>query len=194
MSSLIGWILLVAGAIVAAAVVVLKKIPRGPAIPEGLLAGKPLPTFSAIDEAGNAVESSSLIGQPAVILFVRGNWCPFCTKQVEKLTENYKAITKTGAKLIFVTPKPLETTRRVAEFFKVEFDFWMDESLAVSRDFGLVQSHGVPAEYKEEYGEDTVWPTAVITDKDGVIRYSKLARYIFDRPDPALLLKELQKL
>lgn len=191
---MLGWILLVAGVIVAIAVIAVKKIPRGPVIPDVLKAGNPLPDFSAVDENGHPVSTSALKGAPAVILFVRGNWCPFCTKQVEKLTENYREIVATGAKLILVTPKPAETTKRVAAFFEVDFDFWLDEGLKVSNELGLVMPHGVPKEHRKEYGEDTIWPAAVVTDSDGVIRYSKLARYLFDRPDPALLLKQLREL
>jgi len=171
-----------------------KKMPVGPRIPEALEQGKLLPEFSAKDEAGNTVRSSDLRGKPAVLMFVRGNWCPFCTRQVAGLTTRYKEIIGLGASLIFVTPKPLETTRRVADFFKVEFEFWLDASVEAAESLGLIFPGGVPADHAEEYGEDTVWPTAIIVDKDGIIRYSKLARFIFDRPNPDVLLKELQKI
>ena len=128
------------------------------------------------------------------MLFVRGNWCPFCTKQVEGLTRNYKDIVDLGAKLIFVTPKPLETTRRVAEFFEVEFDFWLDDELNAAKQLGLVMTAGVPDGSQKEYGSDTVWPTALVIDASGIIRYSKLSRLVIDRPDPKLLLTELRKL
>ena len=54
----------------------------------------------------------------------------FCSKQVKNLTGYYKDIVDLGAKLIVITPKPLETTRRVAQFFEVEFDFWLDDAFA----------------------------------------------------------------
>ncbi len=98
------------------------KMKRGPSIPAVLRPGQSLPDFVAADEQGNPVRSTQLIGSPTVMLFVRGNWCPFCTSQVADLTGHYKDIVDLGAKLIFVSPKPLETTRRVAEFFEVEFD------------------------------------------------------------------------
>ena len=107
-------------------------------VPESLRRGQPLPEFSATDEQGNAVNSGQLRGTAVVMIFVRGNWCPFCSKQVKNLTGYYKDINDLGAKLIFVTPKPLETTRRVAEFFEVEFDFWLDESLEATRALGLL--------------------------------------------------------
>ncbi len=166
----------------------------GPRIPAALRDGRSLPDFPAADEQGNPIRSLQVVGSPTVMLFVRGNWCPFCTRQVEDLTANYKDIVDLGAKLIIVTPKPLETTRRVAEFFEVEFDFWMDDDLNAAKQLGLVMTAGVPDDNQKEYGPDTVWPTALVIDAAGIIRYSKLSRLLIDRPDPKVLLAELRKL
>lgn len=167
---------------------------RGKAIPDALRPGQSLPLFTVSDEEGNPISSADLAGKPAVLLFVRGSWCPFCSKQVAGLTKNYKAITDSGARLIFVTPKPLETTRRVADFFEVEFEFWLDESLGVARQLGLVQSNGVPKDFRGEYGEDTMWPTSLVVDANGIIRLTELSRFIADRPNPEKLLAAVNKL
>jgi len=162
-------------------------------VPPQLKPGCPLPDFHATDEQGDPVRSTALHGSPTVILFVRGNWCPFCSSQVKNLTQYYKDIIDLGAKLVLMTPKPLETTRRVAQFFEVEFDFWLDDSLAVTEQLGLLQKAGVPSDYDKEYGSDTVWPTALVVDAAGIIRYTELSKRIADRPDPELLLRELKK-
>ncbi len=161
--------------------------------PDVLRPGLPLPDFAATDEQGQARRSTDLHGAPAVILFVRGNWCPFCSAQVKDLTAVYKDIVDLGARLILLTPRPLETTRRVASFFDVDFEFWLDDSLAVARRLGLLQESGVPEDYDREYGRDTVWPTALVIDASGVIRYTELSKHISDRPDPEVLLREVRK-
>jgi len=163
------------------------------ATPPQLKPGSPLPDFRAIDEQGDPVRSVELHGSPTVILFVRGNWCPFCSRQVSNLTQYYRDIIDLGAKLILITPKPLETTRRVAEFFKVEFDFWLDDELTVTRQLGLLQEGGVPKSYGKEYGRDTTWPTALVVDAAGIIAYTELSKHISDRPDPKTLLREVKK-
>jgi len=162
-------------------------------VPAQLKPGSRLPDFAALDEGGNSVRSTALHGSPTVILFVRGNWCPFCSSQVKNLTAHYKNITDLGARLVLLTPKPLETTRRVAEFFEVEFEFWLDDSLRVTEQLGLLQKSGVPISYDREYGRDTIWPTALVIDATGIIRYTELSKHISDRPDPELLLRELRK-
>lgn len=165
---------------------------RSSNLPPALRPGERLPTFSAEDEQGNPVSSVDLAGSPAVILFVRGNWCPFCSRQVANLTRSYKSINDLGARLILVTPKPLETTRRVAEFFEVDFDFWLDDGLEAGEALGLVQHGGVPSGHRGEYGEDTLWPAAVVIDANGLIQYADISRLIADRPNPEKLLKAVQ--
>jgi len=164
----------------------------GRPVPAVLRRGQPLPDFHAVDENGDPVRSTQLHGTAAVILFVRGNWCPFCSSQVENLTVHYKDIIDLGARLILVTPKPLETTKRVAKFFEVEFDFWLDDDLTVTKQLGLLLESGVPKGHRKEYGNDTIWPTALVVDPNGIIRYTELSKFIADRPDPKTLLRELR--
>jgi len=187
------WIWLIAIALAATAAYLFYRSRSGRPVPDAIRRGRPLPEFSALDEQGNPLRSTDLKGTPAVMIFVRGNWCPFCSRQVRNLTGYYKQIVDLGAKLIFVSPKPQETTRRVAEFFEVELDFWLDESLAATRQLGLLLEAAVPADHRKEYGEDTMWPTSLVIDAAGIIRYVKLSKHIIDRPNPKTLLRELQQ-
>ena len=166
---------------------------KGRPVPEALRLGRTLPAFEAEDEQGNVVHSNDLRGKPTVMLFVRGNWCPFCSSQVKNLTKYYKDIVDAGARLILVTPKPLETTRRVAQFFEVDFDFWLDPTLRVATQLELLLPDGVPKSYDAEYGSDTVWPTALVVDSSGEIVYVNLSKFIADRPDPKVLLEAVRK-
>jgi len=192
MDNAIFWIIGIV--VVAGLILALRKKARGRPVPDILKPGQRLPDFQAIDEDGNSVSSSDLAGAPAILLFVRGSWCPFCSKQVANLTKVYKEITDSGAKLILITPKPLDTTRRVANIFGVDFKFWLDDSLKVAKQLGLVLEAGVPDDYRKEYGEDTLWPTSLVVDANGVIKFAELSRFIVDRPNPEKLLKVLRDL
>lgn len=185
-------LLIIAAIIIVAALAYWRFQKTGRPVPLVLRRGQPLPDFHAVDESGDPVRSTQLHGTAAVLLFVRGNWCPFCTSQVANLTVHYKDIIDLGARLVLVTPKPLETTRRVAEFFEVEFDFWLDVDLAATRQLGLLQESGVPDEHRKEYGADTIWPTALVIDPSGIIRYVELSKSLADRPNPKKLLDELR--
>ncbi len=194
MQNLNSWIYVIAVVLIVGILFAMRDRIRRRPVPDQLKPGQPLADFQAVDESGNAVNSSELAGAPAILLFVRGSWCPFCSKQVANLTKVYKEITDAGARLILVTPKPLETTRRVAEIFAVDFEFWLDESLDIAKRLGLVLEAGVPDAYRKEYGEDTLWPTSVVIDANGVIRHTELSRFIADRPNPEKLLKVLKNL
>jgi peroxiredoxin len=195
LDSTIYWIVgIVLVVVIAGVFYALRDKARGRPVPDELKPGQPLPEFQAVDENGNRVSSTELAGAPAILLFVRGSWCPFCSKQVANLTRVYKDITDSGAKLILITPKPLDTTRRVADFFEVDFQFWLDESLEIAKQLGLVLEAGVPDDSRQEYGEDTVWPTSLVVDANGVIQYAELSRFIIDRPNPEKLLKILRTL
>ena len=63
----------------------------------------------------------------------------------------------------------------------------------MTQQLGLLQEGGVPSSYEKEYGRDTVWPTALVVDAAGIIRYTNLSKHISDRPDPKILLREIQK-
>jgi hypothetical protein len=81
----------------------------------------------------------------------------------------------------------------VADFFRVEFDFWLDDGLAVTKQLGLLLESGVPGSYRKEYGRDTIWPAALVIDAAGIIRFTAVSKRISDRPDPGVLLREIRK-
>ncbi len=188
------WFIPAALVLLAGILYLLWKKEGGRRVPEQLKPGRPLPEFQAVDEDGNRLKSTDLAGAPAIMLFVRGSWCPFCSKQVADLTRVYKQITDAGAKLILVTPQPLETTRRVADIFGVEFDFWLDESLEIAKQLGIFLEGRVPDAQQKEYGEDTLWPASVVVDASGIIRFTELSKFLVDRPNPEKLLKVVRKL
>lgn len=190
----LNWIWISATVIFIAALVWHRDRIRGKTVPDSVKTGSELPEFVAVSEEGQTVSSSDLRGRTSVLMFVRGTWCPFCSKQVQNLTTHYKDINDSGARLILITPKPLETTRRVADFFNVDFEFWLDENLGIGRKLGLVQSEAVPKDFNQEYGNDTLWPTTLVVDAEGIIRFTEMSRFIADRPDAAKILKVVEDL
>ncbi|MBT5218265.1 MAG: hypothetical protein HOM16_02110 [Woeseia sp.] len=54
----------------------------------------------------------------------------------------------------------------------------------------------MPGKHRADYGNDTLWPTSLVIDAEGVIQFAELSRFIVDRPNPEKLLavvKRLQK-
>ncbi len=159
-----------------------------------LVRGRRIPDFTVRTEDGEPAGPTDLRGLPAVIIFLRGNWCPFCSSQVEGLTRHYRRINELGARLILVVPEPQQTTRRVADLFDVDFTFWLDPGLNAAETLGIVHPGGVPEEQRADFGPDTLRPVSVVVDSEGIIRYAYRSRDPRERPDPAEFVKVLERL
>lgn len=157
-----------------------------------LAPGQSLPRFEARDIQGRRVSSDELKGRPALYMFYRGNWCPFCRAQVREITARYRELTDRGVEVALVSPGDHDLTRRVAEIFEIPLHFWVDEGLAAARALGIVDEEGVPAgPLRRRHGRDTVLPTVVITDAQGRILFSDQTRNYRVRPEPEIFLRVL---
>jgi peroxiredoxin len=164
----------------------------GRRVSDRLVVGQRLPDFTVEDTDGEPVASSALLGQPTLFMFYRGNWCPFCMGQVREVAEQYKALDERGVSVAFISPQPTKLTERVARIFDIPYRFLVDQDLAAARALGILHEHGVPAgPLVREYGRDTVLPTVVITDPDGIVLFTDQTDNYRVRPDPAVFFRVL---
>ncbi len=164
----------------------------GRRVSDRLVPGEVLPDFQATDLEGRTVSPRDLRGRPALYMFYRGNWCPFCQAQVREIIERYRELMNRGVEVALVSPDEHDLTRRVAEIFDVPFHFWVDKNLAAARALDIVDTQGVPAgPLRRRHGADTVLPTVVITDAEGKIIFTDQTRNYRVRPDPEIFLRAL---
>lgn len=79
--------------------------------------GDPMPPFILPDETGRLVDLPSLIDQgPAVVMFYRGHWCPYCRLNVRAVIEAQDRIKALGGRIAAIMPE----TQKYAEQFKSE--------------------------------------------------------------------------
>src|SRR5271166_260103 len=73
---------------------------------EGVLKpGDPMPDFVLPDATGELVFSDDLLKRaPLVVVFFRGDWCPFCRTTLSALNEVAPDIEAAGASLVALTP------------------------------------------------------------------------------------------
>ncbi len=81
-------------------------IANGQDKPEGLFLNSKAPDFKLKDQNGKEVSLKELRkkGQ-TVLIFYRGNWCPYCNKQLKGLQDSLGLITAKGAQLVAITPE-----------------------------------------------------------------------------------------
>jgi peroxiredoxin len=109
-------------------------------VPSGALkVGDVLEPFALDDATGVRVTSDQLVETgPAVIVFYRGGWCPYCnlalrTYQRELLPE----LTAFGARLVAISPQSPDQSLSTAEKAGLEFTVLSDPGSRVARRIGI---------------------------------------------------------
>ncbi len=160
-----------------------------------LQVGQSLPEIHLHDAVGKPVSSRDWLGQTSLLIFYRGNWCPLCMAQIGEVAAQYRELSARGVKVRLISPQPEAQTRTLAERFGVDFEFLVDTQLAAARRLNIHAEGGLPAGLEVQgYASDTVMPTVVIVDADGIVRYCDLTDNYRVRPEPAEFLAELDRL
>ena len=168
---------------------------------KALTVGQSPPRFSLTNEKGQRISSEELLGQaPAVLIFFRGRWCPYCVAQLEALRDLRAAFADAAIALVVVSPETLRQIDFLREQHRLNFPLFRDEHNRAAQAFGV--AYRVPAEQQELYrksfvnlpfinGEDS-WslpiPSAFLLDRDGVVRYASVHANFTERDDPEMLL------
>ena len=149
-----------------------------------LVKGKKLPAFTVYDD-GIEISSDLFLGNPLVIIFYRGNWCPFCVAQVKELVKDYKQLALEGVEFLLISPQPEKFTQAMAKRFDVPFKFLSDPNNNTASQLGINHDNGLPAGMNVlGYSADTVYPTVIVTNSKGKIIYLNETNSFRDRPDP----------
>ncbi len=159
----------------------------------GVSVGKPLPaiTFTAID--GAKVTSDSLMGSPAILLFFRGNWCPLCMAQVKEIATRYTELKDLGVRVLLVSPQSQRHTGALAKKFGAAMEFMRDENNTAAKTLGLESRFGTPFGMQAlGYESDTVLPTVIITDADGIVQWVHATDNYRVRPEPDTFFEVLR--
>ena len=158
--------------------------------PEGLKVGDEAPQITGIDQNGTKVNLQEILKTKEVVLvFYRGQWCPYCNRELSKINEELTAINAKGATVIAITPETAENIQKTIEKTKASFGIVEDKGLAIMKSYKV--SFGVDDETISKYkkygidfekanganGANLPVPATYIIGKDGKIKY------VFFNPD-----------
>jgi peroxiredoxin len=160
---------------------------------ESLEVGKKLPSFELAKADGAIVRSAELEGSPAVLVFYRGNWCPFCMAQVREIASRYPDFEKLGAALVFISPQHASRTQALAARFGLAMHFLVDESNQLAETLGIAIQNGVPVGLPGAGAADTVMPTVIALNTRGTIVYADQTDNYRMRPEPDVFLSILRR-
>ncbi len=82
---------------------------------------------------------------PAVLVYARGAWCPYCLRQLADYGERYRDFKQSGIEVFAVSPESPRRSRRLRTGLKLPFMVLSDSRLEVARNFGLI-GHEKPGE------------------------------------------------
>ena len=110
--------------------------------PEGLFINSKAPDFKLKDQSGVEVSLKELRKKgPVVLLFYRGNWCPFCNRELKAFQDSLGLILTKGAQLVAITPEEKEgidsTTRKTGAVFPILHDEEMKVATAYNVAFAV---------------------------------------------------------
>jgi len=160
-----------------------------------LKVGNSLPNFQLEDFNKNKVSSEVFLENPSIYLFYRGNWCPLCMAQIKEIASQYKQLEQRGVNMIFVSPQPHSFSKKLADKYKLNFNFLTDANNTVAKQLGIFAKNGIPAGFQVlGYDNDTVLPTVIITDANGKIVFADLTDNYRLRPEPETFLKVIDAL
>lgn len=146
--------------------------------------GEKAPSFSLPSATGASVALKDYAGKSKVVLmFYRGDWWPYCRKQLASLATNYEKYKAAGAEVIAISVDAPEKNKKLSEKLNLSFPVLADDGHKVIDAYSILDPGGKIAR-----------AAVFILDKKGVIRWQYIADDYKIRPLDEVLLGELAKI
>jgi peroxiredoxin len=169
--------------------------------------GDEAPAFALPDQHGDEVWLSALLrGGPVVLIFYRGEWCPYCNLQLRTFQSNLAQFAEHRAQLVAISPQTPDHSLSMAERNDLEFVVLSDVGAQVIDRYGL--RYEVDDETRvlfesvdndlDEYNGAGHWvlpaAAAFVIDRREIVRYVNVRGDWRERAEPADVLTVLSQL
>ena len=114
-----------------------------------LEAGAKAPTFTLLDQDEKKVSLKDFAGSPVVVYFYPADDTPGCTKEACQFNDNLRAFSRTGAKVVGISPDGAAKHTKFRAKYKLKFPLLTDPAHSV------MEAYGAWGE-KTMYGKKTV--------------------------------------
>ncbi|HXB34304.1 MAG TPA: peroxiredoxin-like family protein [Puia sp.] len=174
--------------------------------PQGLKTNTAAPDFTATDQNGATFHLKSSLAKGSVLLvFYRGQWCPFCNKELKSLEDSLTLITQKGATLVAVTPELQENVSKTIAKTGATYPILHDEGLKIMKSYDV--AYAVDSTWTARYlkfgvdvarnngsnGNNLPVPAIYIIDRKGIIVYRFFEPDFRIRPSVAEIFGHLPK-
>src|SRR5271165_36696 len=147
--------------------------------------GSRLEDFTLPDATGAEVALGELVADgPAVIVFYRGGWCPYCNLALRAYqTELIPQLGRYGARLVAISPQSPDQSLTTAEKAKLSFTVLSDTGAHMARKVGiafqpaqevLAAQRALGLDLKQVNNSDSPelpMPTVLIVDPNQMVRF-----------------------
>jgi peroxiredoxin len=108
------------------------------AYPKGVQVNEMAPDFLVKNQFGEPISlHAELQKGPVVIVFYRGEWCPYCNKQLKRLEDSLYLIKEKGATLIAITPEKPENIQKTIQKTGASYSILFDEGLKIMKSYDV---------------------------------------------------------
>jgi peroxiredoxin len=154
--------------------------------------GDLLPQMSFTQTDGNELLVNDLANKK-LIVFHRGNWCPFCVAQLEELSSSFDKLDVHQIDVVAVSPQEDKFNERLSKKWNVPYFFVRDAGLRVSKSIGLSRKHSLPLGLQVfGYDSDLIAPASILVGSDNKIIAVHQSSDYRKRPDTSYFLRYLK--
>jgi peroxiredoxin len=175
--------------------------------PVGLALGELAPAFIAQDQNGQSVHLDEQLKKgPVVLVFYRGQWCPYCNRYLKHLEDSLQQFQEQGATVIAITPEKPENISQTIEKTNAQFPILYDEGLKIMKayDVAYAVDEKTISKYKgygidfniangEENGANLPVPAVYVIDRNQKIVYRHFNKDYTKRAPTNELMEALRK-
>ncbi len=174
----------------------------------GLAVGDHAPNFTLPDALGRSVTVADLLVQgPVVIVFYRGEWCPYCNIQLRGLQMALPRFRELGASLVAISPQAADHSLSLTEKQELSFPVLSDLDQEVIRaykvqftlagdleDLQVNVFHNDPTNQNADHTRSLPVPATFVIDRDCIVRAAFVSPDWRFRTEPADIEAALRSL
>ncbi len=172
--------------------------------PQGLKPNTTAPDFIAKDQNGEVFHlKNSLTKGPVLLVFYRGQWCPYCNKELKALEDSLNLLIRKGVTLVAVTPELQENVSKTIAKTGATYPILHDEGLKIMKSYDVAYTvdststvrylkFGIDVSRNNgSNGNNLPVPAIYIIDRKGIIVYRFFEPDFRIRPSVAEMISHL---
>jgi peroxiredoxin len=99
-------------------------------------AAAPNPVVRGLDGASMALDKV-LNGEPTILVFYRGSWCPYCVKHLSELQQVKDELSGMGWNIVGISPDKPENLKAAMEKAETDYTLVSDSDMTAAKAFGV---------------------------------------------------------